>query len=446
LTVSYTRVGAGDLVSRASSQVVVDALREVSERASIKHAWLGPGHHYRGNISAVLNKNRPAPAKGLPGHTPIVGSLAQYVACSTFLHAFDGWNYVARAFDALLSGERRIAVHLAYYAELRAAMSLLATQGIGVFDKRHVGLENRRSAVYHNGGTHSVCWQFLRDWAKSGNGARVLLDSVKVQSGTLSMWLDKASVGPLTRALVADDWLTGWSIDLKRFDEDQRFRNEVSYRPDGIRWPDTQAFHPDAEIVEPLIECWEALKPSTPGTADLLDSHLLREALRLAFSRDSGLPHSDEKFGEFISHLEPDASPVLRGFLTDSGQPHPLLVYAADDTRNSDNVTAIVSRAVLLLRLASALTSQTLRSAGVNLIDADFWWTKKVDDLGLWNSANQLSDFLDLWPEVEVALESTDDWKAQNPQPQTSRSTMSGLRPILAFSQLQRAGFWLFAS
>jgi len=325
-------------------------------------------------------------------------------------------------------------------------MSLLATQGIGVFDSRHVGLESRQSAVYHNGSTHSVCWKFLREWAKSPGGTSVLLDSLRVQGGTLGMWLDKASIGPLTSALVADDWLTGWSIDLRRFDEDQTFRNEVSYRPDGIRWPGTKAFQPDGEIVEPLIECWEALKPSTPGTADVLDSHLLREALRLAFKRDYGLPLSDAKFREFIERLAPDASPLLREFLSAPTPTHPLLSYAAGATGNFEQVTPILSRAVLLLRVASAFTSQALRSAGLNLLDADFWWTRKVDDLGLWNSANRLSDFLDLWPEVELALETTERWKAQNPPPHTARSAMSELRPILAFSQLQRAGFWLFAS
>ena len=446
MATSYARVGDAALISRASSQVVIDALREVGARASTKRVWLGPGHQYRGNVTALLNKSLPRPNHATADYTPVIGSLAQYIACSTFLHAFDGWNYLARAFDALLSGERRIAVHLAYYAELRAAMSLLATQGIGIFDKRHVGLESRSSALYYNGGTHYVCWRLLRSWARTARGTKTLLDTLKTQNVTLNVWLDRATVGPMTRGLVAEEWLAQWSLDLKRFNEDQAFRNEVSYRPDGVRWPDQPDFLPDPEMSAPIIQCWEALKPSTPGTADLLDSHLLREALRLAYKRDKGRRPSGRRFNTFIGGLAPDAGPTLRDFLSDTDPPHSLLVDSAEENPHFDSAVPVVSRAVLLLRLASAFTSDVLHNAGVNLLDANFWWSKRVNALGLWSGAAPLSDFLALWPEVELGLESVEAWKIVNPPPRTSRNTMTGLRGILAITQFQRAGLWLFAS
>ena len=54
----------------------------------------------------------------------------EYVAASAPTHLIDGWSYLARAIDALLRGDAPAAVHLGYYAELRAAMSLLAGGGI----------------------------------------------------------------------------------------------------------------------------------------------------------------------------------------------------------------------------------------------------------------------------------------------------------------------------
>ncbi len=63
--------------------------------------------------------------------------MAQYVAASVILHCNDGWSYLGRSLSALLRGDPHRARHLAYYAELRGAMSLLASNGIGVFNKQH---------------------------------------------------------------------------------------------------------------------------------------------------------------------------------------------------------------------------------------------------------------------------------------------------------------------
>ena len=55
--------------------------------------------------------------------------LADYAAASIPLHLSDGWCLLARAAGAVTNGDWPNAIHLGYYAELRAAMALLATQG-----------------------------------------------------------------------------------------------------------------------------------------------------------------------------------------------------------------------------------------------------------------------------------------------------------------------------
>ena len=40
-------------------------------------------------------------------------------------HCLDGWTFLSRALAALLSGDTHTTRHLAYYAQLRAALSLL---------------------------------------------------------------------------------------------------------------------------------------------------------------------------------------------------------------------------------------------------------------------------------------------------------------------------------
>src|SRR5207249_5741525 len=58
--------------------------------------------------------------------------LATFLAIGTCSHALDGWRYLSQAAFALLNGARRTSIHLAYYAELRAARSILGSSGIGI--------------------------------------------------------------------------------------------------------------------------------------------------------------------------------------------------------------------------------------------------------------------------------------------------------------------------
>src|SRR5262245_50036590 len=55
--------------------------------------------------------------------------LTSYIAASGPCHVVDGWSFLGRAVDAALHGDPYTAIHLGYYAELRAAMSLLACEG-----------------------------------------------------------------------------------------------------------------------------------------------------------------------------------------------------------------------------------------------------------------------------------------------------------------------------
>ena len=77
--------------------------------------------------------------------------IRQLVAAAGPTHCYDGWAYLARAADCLLTGDARAALHLAYYAELRAAASLLACSGVGVFADHHVIVDengqDRKSVV-----------------------------------------------------------------------------------------------------------------------------------------------------------------------------------------------------------------------------------------------------------------------------------------------------------
>src|SRR5689334_737896 len=113
--------------------------------------WIGSSNRYGADtiqrIQSDNKKNRVREPR----------QLSQYIAASTLLHCADGWSYLGRAFTALLGGDSSRAIHLAYYAELRAAMSLLATEGIGVFSNAHFFIDAPNSAklMQTRSGTHN---------------------------------------------------------------------------------------------------------------------------------------------------------------------------------------------------------------------------------------------------------------------------------------------------
>jgi len=89
--------------------------------------------------------------------------LAQYISASAILHCADGWSYLGRAINCLLKGDPHRVVHLAYYAELRAALSLLACEGVGVFKNVHFVIDAPHNVrtLPSKPHTHVAAWSYL---------------------------------------------------------------------------------------------------------------------------------------------------------------------------------------------------------------------------------------------------------------------------------------------
>lgn len=437
----YTRASnVQSFVNRASSQAIIDSLEGMRSRFVGGKGWLGPGHPYRGrDFTRRLDKQ---------SYVPMLGALTQYVAASTFLHAFDGWNYVSRAFDSIVRGDRRTAIHLAYYAELRAGMALLASRGIGTFNRRHVSIESRRSGVFYNGvSTHKFVWDALKSWADATAGAADIMAHIYVDGLPVAEWLAKADVSTAVQTELTRQWLKAWSIDLDLYANDQQTRNEMSYRPDSISWPDLPALNPSRESIEPLLQTWEALEPSKLGSAYVLDRHVLREALDFAYRRKTGEGPSGAYFDAFVDRLMPDASAALRDFLKRVSSPegHLLLQQASDRTRRPVTPLPVISRAILLLRLASAVGAGLLANAGISPDDLRFWWERKVTELALWPNPGAPPTPTDLWAEIDGVTTAIRDWHKATPAP-TPRESCFTAGAEVAATQFQRSALWLLSN
>src|SRR5262249_16005771 len=144
MSLSVANISKINQASRQSIRLIVARLAPFFEQSR----WLGPRNRYASDVVSKIkedNANNSLNAK----------QLAQYIAASGFLHLVDGWSYLGRSVQSLLRGDPHRAIHLAYYGELRAAMSILATEGIGVFNRNHFVVTGLNSVVPIAGQIHT---------------------------------------------------------------------------------------------------------------------------------------------------------------------------------------------------------------------------------------------------------------------------------------------------
>ena len=420
---------AQDIICGASPSAIVQSLESVARRFRRWRRWLNKAHPYNGDVIKAI---------GLRSNN--AKALGEYIACSVPLHLLDGWDYLSRSFNAACHGDRYSAFHLAYYAELRAAMSLLAADGIGVFHNRHLAMsEGLVLLEYRSVGTHQAAWDLLRAWAqRQGNGKR-LLDLIPVGSANFSELLAEAWVPP---EATAKDWLLQWSLDLLIMAEDRSRRNKMSYRPTRIETPAPEPIHPRQEMSGPLVATWAVLEPEAGGGV-ALDVALLMKALDYAPDKEAALRVLRDR-----GNLNERLYKIVAGDTLSENDRLPLAyAEAIFETAGMEHGSAvpvavpILYRALLMLRIASARAARLLSDAGVSKSDLEFWWAPLGTDSGLWDAPGDIESFADLWADVEDALE---EIRSVPDRPDASPRLVSGiLAPQVALMQFSRAGLWL---
>ena len=70
-----------------------------------------------------------------------------------------------------------------------------------------------------------------------------------------------------------------------------------------------------------------------------------------------------------------------------------------------DHHLQVISRAALLLRIASGSCLFLLRSANTPMGQTVFWWSQLGERRGMWHSKKEPADVNDLWTDVEQALD-----------------------------------------
>ena len=379
--------------------------------------------------------------------------LSEYVAASVVLHCLDGWSYLANAVGALLDGEQWSAIHMAYYAELRAAMSFLASDGIGVFNFQHCWVDNQEKGVFFNGqGTHRFVWDAVERWAQEPVKSTRLLELFRVHGTTFTDWLKAAGYGaggPIPGKL-AHDWLLNWSIDLKEFTDDRDLRNEMSYRPQRLHHQ--QQRQAITVTLTNILELWRSCEPATSDRFSMLDIFLLRLALEDVYRTSTGWRPHGLRYIRHINRVFANLGFPTIGFLYDflikkdlSSQNFILSEARRPGMTPKHGIRplSVISRALLLLRLASAAASDLLSYAAISSSEIAFWTDQLGLDIGLWDMGAAPASIVDLWSDIEAAIGAVSNWcdlHGAGASVLQARKSLGG--DITQLKQFQRVGLW----
>lgn len=421
---------ATDLVTGASPAIVIDSLEKSVKYIRQFERWLDRRNTYP-NTASSLKKTSDLDER----------RLAEYIGCSAPLHLADGWNYISRAFEAALKGDHSAAFHLAYYAELRGAISLLASEGIGIFNQLHVALDDHRNPTALRKPTHEAAWLTLQAWAEQPNNAIRILQAIRLDSIDLSQWLSLVGISNVKQSVLAKELLMAWSIDLKMMGDDRDRRNEVSYRPTRIGAPKLPSVNGADELLTALIETWELLEPVGRGRDAIIDVPLFLQVLKFLVERGSlSFGSVTDAAMSVAGDMSRAASERLAKDLTKLPW---MFRYGGIESPPGGEVLPILARAILMLRIASAMTAALLNSATVRMSDIEFWWSPLGEDMGLWQDGQDLTTFADLKSDIEQALDAMqalDDEPLNGP---TVASVGKAVGSNLELTQFVRPSLWL---
>ena len=337
------------------------------------------------------------------------------VAATIPNHCIDGWSYASRSLSAVLAGDGHAARHLAYYAQLRAGLCILANLGVGIFNRTNFvittsgGIQRLDDPPQGRPkglgmGTHDIVWEALKAWSSEVATSRTLLELIKIRGTSLRECLDAIWPGiPATGA--ATLLIEAWGLDLKRGKNEHVYRNISSYSPQAMN--PLAALAPDG--LKFVTDFWSMFEPTSGPTFDKLDRYMLRSLL---LKQHRTITNEMNYGGGAIATRYDELPPAIRAlapveFLTNALQPRrPALLQLADASTSPAQPIEMLARAFLLLRAATALTYGSLVEAGVSCAAGEMrpWLDPIAAARGFWPPARPLTDPVDLWMDVELAL------------------------------------------
>ncbi len=395
-----------------------------------------------------------------------VDSLAAFLTIAVSFHVLEGWRYLSKAAYALLNASRKAALHLAYYAELRAARSILAGSGICIRDTWHFaitepgeiitfGAPRSSSASRSKPKPCSLAWAHVRDCLNSRLGrkqvyvarltqkdeiisthvaasdalkawSRVTKNGERVAEAVRSLslsnvdWAEACRASSSTRAQLAENWLMDWSVDLKGMQADSATRNIASY---GISLSSDTFAALSRDELEFVCSTHRACLSDSEGGFDGIDLALLRDFClksgRLALGKN--YQQIWRKLRQWLSDQggknRYEARALVKQVQQADQSPAGRVIKLAD--RNNRTPEGVFARAFLLLRLATILQTWLWKQIRPKAPDGNPQWPNTIlRHFATWSCLEPHEttpeEYLDLEEDQKTALDDIAAWLGAN--------------------------------
>ncbi|WP_329767942.1 hypothetical protein [Stenotrophomonas muris] len=335
---------------------------------------------------------------------PLIGAGiddAGLLAGAHVSHMLEAWRYFGAAVNALLVNSPHNAIHFAYYAQLRSAMSIFSGEGVYVQQDSYFYLDSHgRKQAFMAGGTHSFVWKFWKEWIKSQSAEDLIGRNIKLMP---LVTLSDIALSPRPGGV-----LERWGFDLSVGATDRNARNAASY--------DSKAPYPIPVLTDEHIaivrSIWRLLLSDDSAVA--FDAAFVRYLVDLAVSdadaagRADGNPITKEEQLEQIatqvaSATGEDSAALLRRLSDPTGDY--LLFQAASEP--SQEVVNVLARALFLVRIATLSVAKVLAADQVATTNCRNWIKCWMSAIGVMPEGD--FEISDLVADFEVALQELSD-------------------------------------
>lgn len=360
----------------------------------------------------------------------------EYIVASSLSHLKDAWSYFGQSINAILKNDTSLSKHLSYYSELRSSLSLMATEGIAIYNDEHYYIDKyenvqqftRESGSMNKLGTHQMIWVSLDAWSMLPKSRELLEKIIHIEGKSLKEWIEACDYTKWSG--LSHEIYKNIGIDLKYIAHDREMRNSVSYSP-------IDTFMRTCSIesnVEFILKLWDLLEPNFKKT----DFSILKKSISLigcedpSYAIDTLIENNSlkEAIKEYLSEQENmvfEKSSIVHENLNDA-------------LNDPENHLQMLGRAFLLLRVATGSVKLLLKDANIEFSDISFWSEKILDEYGLVKNKNELDSYSDMWMDVEEgAIQQISD-NDTNTDFFTLKQELS--YPFLLLSETQRPLLW----
>lgn len=423
--------------SREATQTTFGRLKKYFPR----QRWVGSTNRYASRCVQRITSDCPSNGQRTINET----HLAEYIAASAPPHCIDGWSFLGKALVSHAMGDSGACKHFAYYAQLRAVMSLMAAEGIGVFKNRHfaVNAANNRSSSLSGPikrQTHEFAELQFRSWARTAKSGNLIEKIVRPNGIPLSEWF--AQISSTSPGWLAQNWLEHWGYDLRRFKKDQSARNQASYRPTGLSQTlDYRNSTVTKESLEIVGSIWRMCLPDGRGGLSV-DLHLLRASWDQHSKATGKYPKRADRIGVLknFGSSETELKALVDFFDRSASAEDPMILVEARKKGQPEDHNyhlQMLSRATLLLRIATGATSVLLEETRTPKGDIKFWRDYVGENHGLWEPG-AVDPIADMWAEVEEALRNIEEHAESTGNYYQWRSTLA--KDIITLGGCERIG------